>query len=242
MRFSLFLSMFFLSSACFGAPKYKVIAFDAFPIFDPRPIFSKVNEIFPEKGPQITEVWRNKQFAYTWLRVAGKKYKNFDQVTEDALIFATNSAGVKLTKNQKNELMAMYLSLKPWPDVELALKKLKSTGIKLTLLSNFTEKTLQSEVNGSKLGRYFESPLSTDLIQSFKPDPSAYNLILEKFKVKKDEVLFVPFAPWDATGADWFGFDVFWVNRSTQKPEQLDSKVNGMGNTLDDLVSFVIGH
>lgn len=44
---------------------------------DPRPIFKKVMDRFPEKGKQLVDVWRTKQFGYQWLRVAGGKYKNF---------------------------------------------------------------------------------------------------------------------------------------------------------------------
>ena len=38
--------------------KIKAIAFDAFPIFDPRPIFKLVNDLFPEKGAALTNTWR----------------------------------------------------------------------------------------------------------------------------------------------------------------------------------------
>ena len=55
--------------------KYRAILFDAFPIFDPRPVFNLVSEMFPEKGMELTKVWKMKQFEYTWLRAAAKQYK-----------------------------------------------------------------------------------------------------------------------------------------------------------------------
>src|ERR1700741_4714268 len=73
----------------------KAIAFDAFPIFDPRPIFKKVTDKFPEKGKQLVELWRTKQFGYQWLRVAGGKYKNFWEVTKDALVYAAAECKVE---------------------------------------------------------------------------------------------------------------------------------------------------
>src|SRR5476651_451457 len=68
--------------------KIKAIAFDAFPILDPRPVFELVNTLFPDKGVAITNSWRTAQFEYTWLRTSAKQYTDFWKVTEDALIFA----------------------------------------------------------------------------------------------------------------------------------------------------------
>lgn len=39
-------------------PMIKAIAFDAFPIFDPRPIFVLAEQLFPGKGAELSNVWR----------------------------------------------------------------------------------------------------------------------------------------------------------------------------------------
>jgi len=223
-----------------GNAQYKVIAFDAFPIFDPRPVFATTKKLFPKKGKALNKLWVNKQFSYTWLRVSGNKYKDFFKVTEDALIYAAKSVGIPLTTPQKNLIMNTYYKLLPWPEATAALKKLKQAGIKLTFLSNFTEKMLNSAIKNSQLQDYFSPLLSTDLIKTFKPDPKAYQLVIDRFKVKKSEILFVPFAAWDAAGAKWFGHNVFWVNRLGQQREELGISLKNMGTSLNDLVDFVL--
>lgn len=65
--------------------KFKAIAFDAFAIFDPRPVISLAESMFPEKGTELANVWKTKQFEYSWLRTAAGQYKNFWDVTDDAL-------------------------------------------------------------------------------------------------------------------------------------------------------------
>ena len=55
-----------LRAATRQAPR--VILFDAFPVFDPRPIFRQVKTLFPVEGDGLVEIWRTKQFEYTWLR------------------------------------------------------------------------------------------------------------------------------------------------------------------------------
>src|SRR5690348_7192472 len=57
----------------------KAIAFDAFPIFDPRPVFAAADAI----AAKLSEEWRTRQFEYTWLRTAAGKYVDFAAVTND---------------------------------------------------------------------------------------------------------------------------------------------------------------
>jgi 2-haloacid dehalogenase len=45
--------------------RVQAIAFDAFPIFDPRPVFALAEELFPGKGADLSQAWRTRQFEYT---------------------------------------------------------------------------------------------------------------------------------------------------------------------------------
>lgn len=109
----------------------KAIVFNAFPIFDPRPVEAVAAELFPEKGTELINIWRSKQFEYQWLRALGEKYKNFKAVTEDALVFAARKLDLPLTDEARRKLMAPYASLTVWPDAKGALSKLKVDGYKI---------------------------------------------------------------------------------------------------------------
>lgn len=217
----------------------KAILFDAFPIFDPRPVFALAEELFPGKGAELNTAWRTRQFEYTWLRNSMGDYKDFWQVTQDALVFAAASLKLDLTQEKRDRLMDGYLQLRAYPDVLDSLKKLRRAGLKLAFLSNFTVKMLQAGINNSGLYGMFEYLLSTDAVQAFKPDPRAYQMGLDALKLKRHEIVFAAFAGWDAVGAKKFGYPVFWVNRANQPSEQLGVAPDGTGTSLADLVRFV---
>lgn len=220
--------------------KIKLIAFDAFPIFDPRPVFKVVRQIYPKKGDAIVQIWKTKQFSYSWLRASGEQYKNFWDVTEESLLYATKSVGVSLNNEQKKRIMNTYLNLQPWPEVLSSLQELKRMGFKLTFLSNFTNKMLDSSMSRSHLRKFFsDTILSTDIVKTFKPKPRAYEMAMDKFRLKKEEILFVPFAAWDVVGAKWFGYKTFWVNRAKQPRESLGPSPDGEGSSLEDLVRYI---
>lgn len=219
--------------------KIKAIAFDAFPILDPRPVFALAEQLFPGKGTELSNAWRTRQFEYQWLRALSGQYADFWQATEDSLVFAAELLKLDLTPDKHKKLMDAYLELKAWPDVPSALESLKSAGIRLAFLSNATPKILDAGIKNSGLGNVFEHALSTDKIKTYKPDPRAYRMAIDAFALRKEEILFVAFAGWDAAGAKSFGYTTFWVNRLNLPAERLGVSPDGIGKNLDDLVGFV---
>lgn len=217
----------------------KAIAFDGFPIFDPRPIFAAVAELFPEKGKQIIEIWKSKQFSYQWLRVSAHKYKNFWDVTIDALEFALTQCNVELTEADKTLIMGKYKAITLWPDVIPALQSLKRENLKLCFLSNMTAEMLNQGLRNAKIEGFFDHVISTDQKETYKPSPDAYQMGVDVLQLKKEEILFVAFAGWDMAGAKWFGYPTFWVNRLGAPIDRLDAEPDGMGSGLNDVVEFV---
>ncbi|SHN74372.1 haloacid dehalogenase type II [Bradyrhizobium erythrophlei] len=236
-----------LAAATLAAPTafaatrpFKAIAFDGFVITDPRPVFAKSEELFPDKGRALNEIWRVRIFEYTWLRTVGGHYTDFWHVIEDSLLVAARASKVELSAGHRESLMQTWLSLKAWPDVAPALKELKAAGIRMAFLANPTAKMLDAVVANSALDGFFEPHLSTDRVQAFKPASVAYQMGPDAFKLPKEEIAFAAFAGWDAAGAKWFGYPTFWVNRANAPVEELGVTPDGTGVGMADLVKFVL--
>ena len=152
----------------------KAVAFDAFPILDPRSVFAFADAMYPAAG--LSDEWRMRQFEYTWLRVAARRYVDFWHVTEDALVFAANRLKLELSPDRRATLMNEFLRLRAWPDVIPALESIRRSGVRLTLLSNFTPRMLAANIASAGLHGMFEQVLSTDQVKSYKPDPLAYQI------------------------------------------------------------------
>jgi len=210
----------------------KAMAFDAFPIFDPRSVFARVNKLFPDQGKQFSLLWRTRIFEYTWLRTAAGQYKDFWGCIEDALQFVARDLQINLSQAQQQQLMSAFLELKPYADVLPMLKSLKDKGVELGFLSNMTETMLLTNIERNGLQGMFQQVISTDEVKTFKPDVRAYQLAIDRFGLKKQEIMFVAFASWDASGAKWFGYPTAWVNRLGFKPEELGAVPDISGKDL----------
>jgi 2-haloacid dehalogenase len=222
-----------------AAAEIEVVLFDAFPVFDPRPIFESLDAIAPGRGKALGDLWRTRQFEYAWLRTVGGEYQDFWKVTRDALVYSAEALDINLTPQQAGEIMNGYLNVKAWPDAPAALEALKAQGLRLAFLSNFTPRMLQAAIESAGLAGTFDQVLSTDAIRTFKPDPRAYRMAVEVLSTPRDRMLFVPSAGWDAAGAKWFGYETFWVNRLGTPPEALGVEADGSGRNLDGLVTYL---
>lgn len=222
-----------------AASTIRAVAFDGFAIFDPRPVYALVTELFPEQGKELVDRWRSRQFEYMWLRSLTGEYADFRRVTEDALVFAAASLAIPLPDEQRRRIMIRYLELKTWAEAPRVLRSLKDAGLTIALLSNMTVEMLESGIHNSKLTGVFDYLLSTDRVKTYKPDPRAYAMGTEALRLKKEEILFAAFAGWDASGAKTFGYPVYWVNRQNQPTEELGKKPDGTGLTLDGLDAWI---
>ena len=216
----------------------QAVLFDAFPIFDPRPVFKLAGEL-AHGDAAFVELWRTKQFEYTWLRTAGRQYQDFWTVTREALRYAARARQLTLAQADEDRLMGAYLTLQAWPDVLPALQALKARGLKLGFLSNFTRPMLDANIAHAGLAGFFDPVLSTDKAQVFKPHPAAYRLGVDSLGIEREQIAFVSFAGWDAAGAKWFGYPTYWANRLQQPLEELAMPPDGSGSDLSGLPDFI---
>ena len=222
-------------------PPYKAVAFDYFVIFDPNSVIPAVEAAYPGRGAEFTRAWRTKQFEYGFLRSITDRHADFFKVTEDALVYTAEAMGLDLPAEKRKRLLDAYLTLKPWPDSVAALRKLKSSGVRVITIANFSPKMLRANAEHSGITDLFDELLSTEVNGTYKPDPRAYALGMERLKLRKDEIVFAAFGGWDAYGAKSFGYPTYWVNRFHLPVEKLGIEADWTSDNLDGLLKVVLG-
>lgn len=217
----------------------KAVVFDAFPIFDPRPLSAMAEEFFPGHGAALAQAWRARQFDYAWLSSLAGRYRDFLALTDAALVAAAAELKLDLAEGRRRALVGAYLNLKAWPDVPPVLAALRQAGIRTAILSNFSPAMLDGCLAASGLKGQFDHVLSTDRAKTYKPDPRAYALAVRALGLHKRGIVFVPFASWDAFGAKAYGYPTFWNNRGGQVPDGIGPAADGESAKLGDLLRFV---
>lgn len=216
----------------------RAIAFDGFPIFDPRSVAAKARTMLGDRGDALAAQWSAKLFGYSWLETAAGRYQDFRTLADAALRYTGEAMNVSLSAEMRDALVGAYDELDIWPDVKPALAKLHAAGIRLAFLSNLGAGTLSANMARNGITDFFEPPLSTDRVRCFKPSPVAYGMALSAFKLPRSAIGFAAFGGWDAAGASWFGYRTTWVNRLGLPVEPLDVRPAIVSRGMDGVLAL----
>jgi 2-haloacid dehalogenase len=190
------------------------------------------------KADELSALWRTKQLQYSWLRSLMGAYAPFWQVTGEALDFALQSLGLA-DKQLRADLMDCYRNIDPFPEVPGVLARLKEKGLRLAILSNGSPDMLAAAATHAKLDAVLEASLSVDAVKIYKPDRRVYQLASDHFGVPAARIAFFSSNGWDAHGAQHFGFQTAWLNRTGLPRENLPSAPMLECTTLADLPALL---
>jgi 2-haloacid dehalogenase len=215
--------------------------FDAYgTLFDVNSAARSAQDSLGAKWQPLAEMWRAKQLQYTWLRALAGSYADFWQVTGEALDFALAALHIE-DRALRERLMELYLTLGAYPEVPNTLKRLKEAGMKLAILSNGTPAMLAAAAANAGIADLLDAVLSVDEVKIYKPHPSVYKLVCERFNIAPERGCFVSSNGWDAYSAKAFGFRVLWCNRSGQIAERIPETPDAEISSLAGIPEIVLG-
>ena len=216
----------------------KAIVFDAYgTLFDVNSAAEKCKDKIGDKWETFSNYWRTTQLEYTWLRSLMKKHKNFWEITEDSLDHAMET--FKIKKNMRSELLNLYKKLSPYPEVKECLENLKSKKIKIAILSNGTPDLLKELVESNNIQNYFDDILSVESVGIYKPDSKVYEMPINKYNCKPENICFMSSNTWDVSGGGIFGYNAVWVNRFNKVFDKLSYKPKFVINNLKELINII---
>jgi len=212
----------------------KAIIFDAYgTLFDVNSAAEKCKSKIGDKWENFANYWRTTQLEYTWLRSLMNRHKDFWQITEDSL--DKSMKVFKIDNRMKSELLDLYKVLSPYPEVKDTLEKLKKKKYKLAILSNGTPALLNELVKSNNLENLFDNIFSIEKVGIFKPSSKVYDMPINNYKIKKEEIAFLSANSWDVSGGGNYGYNSIWVNRANSIFDNLDYKPSVEIKNLEQL-------
>ena len=183
-------------------------------------------------------LWRDKQLQYTWLRAAQERHADFGQVTGDALDFALETMGLS-KPGIRDQLISLFVTLDPFPEVPNVLRKLKTAGMRTAILSNGSPAMLDAAVKAARLEPLLDAVLSVEEVGVYKPHPKVYQLAVDRLAIPASAICYQSSNAWDAYAASAFGMQVVWCNRYGQRRERLPGSPDREVSSLEQLPALV---
>ncbi len=143
-----------------------------------------------------------------------------------------------LTETDLDRLVFTWHHLPPWPDAVGGLSRLRSRFV-LTTLSNGGVALLVDLARSGRLP--FDCILSTELVKTYKPDPSVYRLVPDLLAVRPEQAMMVASHAYDLSAAAELGMRTAFVRRpqefGTGKAATLEFSVDIVADDFLDLAS-----
>ena len=188
--------------------------FDAYgTLFDVHAAIARHRNAIGPDAERLSEMWRLKQLEYCWMLTMTGQYEDFWVLTERALDYAL-ARFPSVDSTIKPRLLDAYFKLDAYPDARSSLATLKGRGHQTAILSNGSPAMLQGAVQAAGIDGMLDAVISVDPIRIYKTRPETYRLVVDHFKCRPADVVFVSSNRWDVMGAMRFGFRCVWINRN----------------------------
>jgi 2-haloacid dehalogenase len=203
-----------------GAPlDIRVLAFDVFgTVVDWRTgVITELTAIAHGRdlavdAAAVADAWRDRyQPMLDAVRRGERPWQVLDELHRAALEeLIVEFSLQELSEQDRRRLVMTWHHLPPWPDAVPGLTRLRADYI-LTTLSNGGMALLVDLLRAD--GLPFDCILSTELVQSYKPDPRTYRLVPSLLAIRPDQAMMVASHPYDLAAAANQGMRTAFVHR-----------------------------
>lgn len=139
------------------------------------------------------------------------RYQSFGSLAVESLLWLADLRGVDLDPSTATRVVSEMARLPAHPDVEAGLSALG--GVRLVALTNGQQEVAERQLEHAGIAHHFDSILSVDAVQRFKPAPEVYRHAARSCEVEVGQMLLVAAHDWDVAGAQAAGASGCFLTR-----------------------------
>jgi putative hydrolase of the HAD superfamily len=171
-----------------------------------------------------------------------KNYKNFEKLRKDFFKAFREESNDDLEKELYEIYINRFDKIKYYPEVPVALTKIKSLGFKIALLSNTESIRMKEMEEKLSLKKYFDYLSYSFETRLLKPEPKAFLHVLKKMKVLPEEALMVGDSlRTDIAGAKAVGMHTCLINRIGKVLDSADVTPDFEVKSINEVVNVLEG-
>lgn len=172
--------------------------------------------------------------------IVGAPYRHFGQVGAAALQMVAKRNHITLSDDALRDIPKQMLSLPPYPDVPVGLKRLKEAGFQTVALTNSPLGATRAQLEAGGLMRMLDQVLSVEAVGVFKPDARVYQMAARELGLETSDLLMVASHDWDIAGAMAVGYSGAFIARPGQVTNPYFDKPDIVANDIQDAAEQII--
>lgn len=197
----------------------------------------KFKKVFNDES--VVSIWFSMLLHSSTVATLTGVKSTFATLAADMLNNVAVRRGIKLSSENRAEILNTFANLAPHNDIKSALTTLKTNGYRTVAFSNSSLDLITQQINNADLSTYFDQVISVEATGSFKPDPKVYQFVAEQLKQPIQTLRLIATHDWDTHGAMSAGMLAAYINRSGapyhpqyKQPEIVDNDMNALVNKI----------
>ena len=186
----------------------------------------------------VRRLWFNQMLQSAFVGTVTDAYTTFGEVAGAALRMTEERLGVKVSEEDRKEILGGLRALPPHPEVPDSLDRLRDAGFRLATLTNSTQEVAEAQVENAGLADRFEQILSADTAKRLKPAPAPYRMAARALEIPERGMRLVAAHAWDVAGALRAGCAAAFVARQPFDP--LVERPDVVGADLAEVADGII--
>ncbi|HKH10212.1 MAG TPA: haloacid dehalogenase type II [Rubrobacter sp.] len=199
------------------------------------PLFERA---FGDAG--VRRAWFLQVLQSAFLATITGAYSDFGTVGGAALQMTAEREGVRLSEEDRRDILGGMRELPPHPEVPAALDLLRDAGLRLAALTNNTAEVAEAQLENAGLSDRFEEILSADTVRRLKPAPEPYRAAAGALGVETSGVRLIAAHAWDVAGALRAGCAAAFVARPGMVLDPLVEPPDVVGADLSEVAASII--
>jgi 2-haloacid dehalogenase len=186
----------------------------------------------------VRRLWFNQMLQSAFVATMTDAYTTFGEVAGAALKMTEERLGVKVSEEDRQEILGGLRDLPPHPEVPDSLDRLRNAGFRLATLTNSTQEVAEAQIQNAGLADRFEQILSADTAKRLKPAPAPYRMAARALEIPERGMRLVAAHAWDVAGALRAGCAAAFVARQPFDP--LVERPDVVGADLAEVADGII--
>jgi 2-haloacid dehalogenase len=196
--------------------------------------------IFGDKSAM--RLWFANLILYSVALTVADSYVRFTDIGSAVIKMLADTRGIKISDEDKRELTDKFSTMPPYPDVRVALSKLRAAGFRLFTLTNNIIEVQARQMEHAGIAHFFERLFSVDIVKRHKPAPQTYAQVEKELGVKPSQLCMIACHTWDTLGAVAAGWEAALVKRIGNDVLAVGPQPQIVGNDLNDVADQLIAH
>jgi 2-haloacid dehalogenase len=200
-----------------------------------EPVFER---IFGERNAM--RLWFANLVMYSMALTLADSYVPFTDIGAAVMKMLADTQGIRIRDDDRKELTDKFSTMPPYPDVPVALPKLRAAGFRLFTLTNNLIEVQARQIEHGGIAHHFERLFSVDSVKRHKPAPQVYAYVERELGVRPSQLCLIACHTWDTLGAVAAGWEAALVKRVGNDVLDVGPQPQIVGDDLNDVADQLI--